>query len=252
MSLENFWDIVAGRDSGINGDAYTAIVDRQKSSGQRVVLLVDNLGYVFDRLPYEDQYKLRGQLNQNNAPILIASSNKVLREVTDYKAAFFDGLKILYIKPLDLMKMRSENRERMRRLSRLLPKTPRAFRLIKRILAESKSSEDDIRILIDFSAPMYQVIYDNYNQQTQRIITTLAENPAGMSLEGLRIKLNQPGGSISSYLKKMVDNRVVIKDSESSRRTKYRIADPVMSLWLQSGSACKIDKKQIECLVSGR
>lgn len=62
--------------------------------------MIDNIQHYFERTDNTEQYNLRGKLNKAGAPILIATSDKVLPAFTDYESAFFEGLKISYIRPL--------------------------------------------------------------------------------------------------------------------------------------------------------
>ena len=65
-----------------------------------MVLLVDNMQYYFNRTEGSEHFSLRGKLNRPGAPVIMATSDKVLSAFTDYNAAFFDGFKISYMRPL--------------------------------------------------------------------------------------------------------------------------------------------------------
>ena len=82
--------------------AFEDILSWQKEHSCRVVLLVDNMQYYFNRTEGSEHFSLRGKLNRPGAPVIMATSDKVLPAFTDYNAAFFDGFKISYIRPLEM------------------------------------------------------------------------------------------------------------------------------------------------------
>lgn len=205
----------------------------------RTVLLIDNIQYYFERTDNTEQYNLRGKLNKAGAPILIATSDKVLPAFTDYESAFFEGLKISYIRPLAVTdySMFVGNETDMIRLENLmsyLPKTPRSVQIAAKIIEDSASPETDIMLLIDNFSFYYQAKYDGYVMQIQRILSAIAKAEDGVSLQEIRQMTGQDNGKISPYLKLMADRKIIDKTSKTQRGGIYTIADPLFRLWLQT------------------
>lgn len=205
----------------------------------RTVLLIDNIQYYFERTDNTEQYKLRGNLNKAGAPILIATSDKVLPAFTDYESAFFEGLKISYIRPLAVAdySMFVGNEMDMSRLENLmsyLPKTPRSVQIAAKIIQDSASPETDTMLLIDYFSFYYQAKYDTYVVQMQRILSALARAEDGVSLQVIRQMTGQDNGKISPYLKLLADRKIIVKKSKTQRRGIYTIADPLFRLWLET------------------
>lgn len=212
-----------------------------QDDSRRTVLLIDNIQYYFERTDNTEQYNLRGKLNKAGAPILIATSDKVLPAFTDYESAFFEGMKISYIRPLAVAdySMFVGNETDMTRLENLmsyLSKTPRSVQIAAKIIEDSTSPETDIMLLIDYFSFYYQAKYDGYVVQIQRILSAIARAEDGVSLQEIRQMTGQDNGKISPYLKLMADRKIIDKTSKTQRGGIYTIADPLFRLWLQTNA----------------
>jgi hypothetical protein len=221
------------------GGSYSDLLDWQEKNSRRIVLLIDNIQYLFKRVENTDQFSLRGKLNNAGAPILIATSNEVLSAFTDYKAAFFDGLKLSYIKQIDVTTLPTlgfSERElsRVDALLKYLPKTIRSLMLIKRVLRLSAQTSDDVNILCDLLAPTFQLKYYSFVMQLQRILLALSSSENGMTLQQLRETTQQDSGTLSPYLKRMIAANILEKTAETSRNAVYSIKDSLFKLWLSS------------------
>jgi hypothetical protein len=221
------------------GGSYSDVKDWQEKNNRRVVLLIDNIQYLFKRVENTDLFSLRGNLNNAGAPILIATSNEVLPAFTDYKAAFFDGLKLSYIRQIDATTLQTlgfSERElsRVDELLKYLPRTIRSLMLIKRVLRLSAQTSDDLSILCDLLAPTFQLKYNSFVMQFQRILLALAFGECGMTLQQLREITQQDSGTLSPYLKRMIASNILEKTTETSRNAVYSIKDSLFKLWLSS------------------
>jgi hypothetical protein len=219
------------------GGCFNGVIDWQRQNGLRVVLLIDDIQYLFRRTDSAEQYSLRGKLSKAGAPILIATSNEVLPAFTDYNAAFFDGLKLSYIRPIDDALIASagfSDREmpRVKSLMEYLPSTIRSLSMIKRVISLSASAADDVNVLCDLHASCFLLKYNSLVAQSQRILTVLATSD-GMTMQQLRMATNQDSGTLSPYIKKLLNTNVIEKDSVTIRNATYRIKDTLFKLWLK-------------------
>lgn len=221
-----------------SADGFDDIMLWQKTHARRVVLLIDNIQYYFNRTDNAAHYNLRGKLNKPGAPVLIATINEVSAFVTDYKAAFFDGFKTLYIRPINtdetvIAFKQSFDKNIFDFLWKYVPKTIRSLRIISSILKESSNMDTALIKLIDCFYPYYQNKYDSYPLQIQRLLSVLATSDDGMSLRDIREKTKQDNGKISPYLKIMTDQKLIERISKTQRGAKYKIVDSLFSLWLK-------------------
>jgi len=221
-----------------DNDSFDAVLKWQETNSKRVVLFVDNIQYYFERTDNTEQYGLRGKLNRSGAPIIIASSEKVLPAFTDYDAAFFDGFKITYLKPLTLsavdeIKDGGYDTNRLEKIMAYMPKTIRSMFIAMGIVDKSEDSTNDLAFLSDYFFSYYQEKFDAASTQTQRILSALSQSESGLTLSEIREITGQGNGKISPYLKLMIDQKQIRKEAKSLRGGIYSIIDPLFKLWLR-------------------
>ena len=219
-------------------DCFDAVLKWQETNSKRIVLFIDNIQYYFKRTGNTEQYGLRGKLNRIGAPVLIASSEKVLPAFTDYDAAFFDGFRITYLKPLtvsavDEITNRKYDINRLEKIMAYMPKTIRSMFIAMGILDKSEDSTNDLAFLSDYFFSHYQGKFDVTSIQTQRILSALSQSQTGLALSEIREITGQENGKISPYLKLMIDQKLISKETKSLRGGIYSIVDPLFKLWLQ-------------------
>lgn len=222
-------------------DCFEAILKWQEINSKRVVLFVDNIQYYFERTDNTEQYGLRGKLNRGGAPIIIASSEKVLPAFTEYDAAFFDGFKINYLKPLSVSIVEEiadgvYDINRLETIMSYMPKTIRSMFVAIEVLEKSNDSAKDLAFLSDYFFSLYQGKYDTTSMHTQRILSALSQADTGLALPEIREITRQKNGKISPYLKLMTDQKLIGKEARTPRGGIYYIIDPLFKLWLRNNT----------------
>ena len=239
FSTEDLWKRCAAiMQIQTDTQSFEDLLSWQKAHSRRIVLMVDNIQYYFNRTGDDEHFNLRGKLNKAGAPIVMATSDKVLPAFTDYKAAFFDGFKISYIKsltPSDIQKAAPTDTDIMRleKLMSYLPKTPRSLYIALGILENSNDPETDITLLKDYFSLYCQTEYDGCVVQVQKILAALATMENGGTLQDIRTATGQGNGKLSPYLKSMIDKKLINKEAKTLRGGRYTIANPLLKLWLQ-------------------
>ena len=239
FSTDDIWDQCALHLNIEGGnDCFEAILKWQETHSKRVVLFVDNIQYYFERTDNTEQYELRGKLNRGGAPIIIASSEMVLSAFTEYDAAFFDGFKINYIKPLSISSAKEITNgvydiERLGQTMAYMPKTIRSMFIAIEILDKSNDPAKDLVFLSDYFFSYYQGKYDMTSTQTQRILSALSRADSGLTLPEIREITEQENGKISPYLKLMAEQKLIEKEAKTPRGGIYYIIDPLFKLWLR-------------------
>jgi hypothetical protein len=235
FSVDDIWNYCPGGD-------FDNVLEWQRQNERRIVLLIDDVQYLFKRTNNSSQFSLRGKLNNVGTPILVATSNEVLTAFTEYNAAFFDGFKLNYIRPIDddakkLVGFSDSDMERVNFLMEYLPKTIHSLLLIKRVIRLSENKSDDLIMLCDLLSPSFRANFDSFSHQYQRILLALSSSDSGMPLSRLREVTKQDGGILSPYIKKLVETNVLIKETPSKRNATYRIRDSLFELWLSKISS---------------
>ncbi|MDR0865391.1 MAG: hypothetical protein LBO74_10745, partial [Candidatus Symbiothrix sp.] len=163
--------------------AYRFLMEFCQKIKRRPVLLVDNIGLIFNRLSKNNQHSLRAVLSENGAPIVLGagvvilpsqSNNKanVVKAITDYEAPFYDYFQIHYLKKLtfeeflnliknlasvtnsDISSIHKE-RPRLQTLHQLTGGNPRTAVMLFKLIVNGFSTEinDDLEALLDEITP---------------------------------------------------------------------------------------------------
>lgn len=238
-STDDIWNQCASLlDIECGKECFNNLLEWQERNLKRIVLLIDNIQYYFNRTDNTEQYGLRGKLNRAGAPMLIASSEKVLTAFTEYNAAFFDGFKITYFKPISISTAaniidKQYDIARLEKIMSHLPKTIRSMFIAIEILEKSNDTGKDLAFLSDYFYSHYQEKFDTSTIQVQRLLSALAQADAGLNLAEIRERTKQENSRISPYLKLMTDQKTIKKEAKTARGGIYSIMDPLFKLWLQ-------------------
>ena len=159
-------------------------------------------------------------------------------QLTHYGAALFEGFHIHYLKPLSdndyrlIIGCDVTQIKRAKALMAYLPKTPGAIDMVKEIVYNSPTSEEDLSLLVKRISPLYQNIFDKLLPQQQRVMCALAGETEGLKLSDIRNITGQEAGKISPYITRMLETGLISKETQSTRGAHYRITDPLFNLWL--------------------
>lgn len=82
-----------------------------------------------------------------------------------------------------------------------LPKTPRSLYLATDILRNSSGEEMDLILLQDYFSQYYQIRYDGYLTQVQRILSVLARTEMGLVCKRFVIGQDRRGGNCHRILR---------------------------------------------------
>ena len=104
--------------------------------------------------------------------------------------------------------------------------------MVKEIVYNSQTSEEDVSLLVKRISPLYQNIFDKLLPQQQRVMCALAGETEGLKLSDIRNITGQEAGKISPYITQMLENGLISKETQSTRGAHYRITDPLFNLWL--------------------
>lgn len=248
-STEDIWaQCVSSLNISCSKNLFGDIIEWQRLNSKRIVLLIDNIQYYFNRTKNTDQYRFRGNLNEAGAPILIASSEKVLPAFTEYNAAFFDGFKVIFLKPMSASDIEEilvdeYNFARIETIMSYLPKTIRSMIIATQVIDKSEDEREDIETLSDSCYSHYQEKYDSYTTQVQRILSTLAQSDKGLSLTDIREKTHEDNSKLSPYLKIMMVQNLISKEVKTLRGGKYSIMDPLLRYWLRRNVTMQVSHK---------
>lgn len=208
-------------------------------TGHRKVALIDDIDYYFKRTSFDDQYVLRSYLNRKEAPLLIATISGIDEALADYRAPFFEGVRLIYIPPFESSLIDKSNasdgiKKRLSRILAYLPPVVRSFQIASEIVTASDNAAMDLKNLIDRHAPVFQTRYDRLPTYSQNILSSLANNEQPSTLADLRERTGLPSGTLSTYLRQLVKSGEIRKAGNEKKGVPYEISDPLFKAWLSS------------------
>jgi DNA-binding MarR family transcriptional regulator len=257
-------------DQPLADDVYSAFAKAAQTSGQRPVLLVDNLQLVFERLPERQQHSLRELLMRPGAPILVGASPSPPPQTQDYGAAFYDHFKVHYLRPLEESEMRDlllhlaeaaqrddvrqrvlQHPARLKVLRHLTGGNPRTTLTLFFLYAEdfAPSVFGDLEGLLDRVTPLYKARFEELTTQQQVITSAIANHWDPVTASKLAQATGLPTGTISPQLDRLEKigtiERVDLFDESS---TGYQIAERFFNIWFLMRSASRRQRREVEFL----
>ena len=208
---------------------------------ERRIVIIDDFDYFLKRSSFDDQYKLRNYLNRESSPLLIASISEINDSLADYRAPFFEGVRLIYIPPLGnsiihTMDIPAETQNRLSNLMEYLPPVVHSLKLASDIITLSDSKDNDIKELLNFMAPSYRLKFEGMPVYSQKILYAMAMTKSDVTLAELRDLTGLPGGTLSTYLRQMTKSGDIRKTVSKKRDTPFAISDVLFKLWLSSST----------------
>lgn len=210
-----------------------------KTEKIRRIVMIDDLDYYFKRSDFDDQYLLRSYLNKETAPLLIATISGIDASLADYKAPFFEGVRLVYVPALsistiDKMDISSDKKRRIATLMEYLPPVVRSLKTASNIVEISEDQDNDLKELVSSMAPQYRAKLENLPVYSQKILYSLANSDSPQKLSDLRVLTGLDAGILSTYLRQLLKSEDIRKTSPEKRGTPYQLSDRLFKLWLAS------------------
>lgn len=206
---------------------------------QRRIAIIDNLDYYFKRSSFDDQYRLRSYLNRESAPLLIATIEVIGNSLADYRAPFFEGIRLIYVPAFEVsllkrMNLSDDKRARIASLMTYMPPTVRSFKIASDVVSASDSMASDMTELLNRVNPSYRILLERLPVNSQKILIALANSEQPASLSELRILTGMQAGILSSYLRQLAKSGIIRKTDPCQHGAPYEVLDRLFRLWLSS------------------
>lgn len=219
---------------------------------RRLLLLVDNLDLIFDRLK-ADQWTIRELLSRENRLLLIGATPFVIGATYEYDAPFYDFFRVHELRGLsfdetsevlatlaremsapDVERLVRDEPARIRTLHVLAGGNPRTIVLLFSVLAQGTDGDvrSDLEKLLDQSTPLYKARFEALPPQAQQVIDALAIHWDPISAAELAEKLRFDVNIVSSQLNRLAQQGVVQKVAyDPSSKTGFQIAERFFNIW---------------------
>lgn len=231
---------------------------------RRLLLLVDNVDLVFDRIKKED-WAFREALQAHPELLLIGASSRALEATYDYQAAFYDFFKIDELRGLTEAEMREtivnlarlrgadevirrveSDPGRLRVLHTLTGGNPRTAVLLYGVLLKGNDGDvrSDLEGLLDEVTPLYKARFDELPPQAQQLVDKLALNWDPMTARQLADQLGWTVNLVSAQLDRLTGAGVVEKTrSGTGKRMLFQVAERFFNIWYLMRASRRVRRK---------
>lgn len=237
--------------------------------GRRLILLVDNIDLILDRLKDKD-WALREALQEYPQLMLIGASSRALEASYDYGRAFYDFFRIDELRGLSEDEMRETivNLARLRGAEELIQRlqadpgrlrvlhtltggNPRLAVLAYAVLLKGFSSDvcADLESLLDEVTPQYKARFDALPPQAQLLLDKLALHWDPMSARQVADALGWGVNQASAQLDRLAQAGVVEKvKAGQGKRMAFQVAERFFNIWylMRAGQRAR---RRLMCLV---
>ena len=257
-------------DQPFADEVYAAFIKAAHATGQRPVLLVDNLQLVFERLDNGQQHSLRELLMRPGSPILVGASPTPPPQSQDYGAAFYDQFKVHYLRPLEEAEMRDlllhlaeaaqrddvrqrvlQHPARLKVLRQLTGGNPRTTLTLFFLYAEDFAPTvfGDLEGLLDRVTPLYKARFEELTPQQQVVTSAIANHWDPVTAAKLAINTGLPAGTIGAQLDRL-EKTGVIERTElfGDTRIGYMLSERFFNIWFLMRSASRRQRREVEFL----
>ena len=257
-------------DQPFADEVYAAFIKAAHATGQRPVLLVDNLQLVFERLGNGQQHSLRELLMRPGSPILVGASPTPPPQSQDYGAAFYDQFKVHYLRPLEETEMRDlllhlaeaaqrddvrqrvlQHPARLKVLRQLTGGNPRTTLTLFFLYAEDFAPTvfGDLEGLLDRVTPLYKARFEELTPQQQVITSAIANHWDPVTAAKLAINTGLPAGTIGAQLDRL-EKTGIIERTElfGDTRIGYMLSERFFNIWFLMRSASRRQRREVEFL----
>lgn len=217
-----------------------------------IVLLVDNLDLVLDRLA-DSLWELREALSIDNRLVVVGASSRFLEEAIDYQSPFYDFFHVHELGPLSeddarrvvLSRARRANTPRVteilehdparfKALYVLTGGTPRTLALLPTVLALEHSDriERDLDGLLDQLTPYYKARFDDLPSQSQVIVDKVALHWHPITAAECQAATHLDINVVSAQLNRLAKSTLLTKVSlPGPSKLGFQLSERFFNIW---------------------
>lgn len=246
--------------------ALKTLLQSAKSVNRRLLLLVDNIDLILERLKEKD-WTLRETFQEHREIMLIGASARALEASYDYGAAFYDFFKVDELRGLTLEEMREtiltlarmrgaedvirkveKDPVRLQVLHTLTGGNPRTAVLLYGVLLKGVDGNvrTDLEGLLDEVTPLYKARFEELPPLSQQVLDKLALHWDPMTARQLADELEADVNLASSQLARLVEVGVVEKvKAGRGKRTAFQVGERFFNIWYLMRASRRVRRKLI-------
>ena len=272
QSTINQWE----NENDFEERAAETLVKALKNNRKRILVMIDNLGDLFEKFGDHETHRLRQVLLSHSQIQLMSASAYVLEHTFQYNKAFYEFFQIVQLKPITreqsiaLMRVLGEKfskkdeveiflktqAAKMEVLRRFTGGVPRTMALLFGIFMDHQSGStfESLQLLLDEVNSLYKHRMDELKPQQQKIMDTLAKAWEPIStkqiLEQSKLyRADVKSNQISAQLKSMEDNQLIESIDGPGKNKTYRIRERFFNIWYLMRYGKNYHKEGVQWLV---
>lgn len=247
-------------------EALALLAGTAKRIGRRLVLLVDNVDLVFERIK-DQEWMLREALSSEPTIVLLGASSRAVESSFAYDQAFYDFFQIHELEGLSLEETRKllvhysevwgppevrriaeEEPARIQVLHTLTGGNPRTVILLFSVLASGVEGDvrTDLERLLDQCTPLYKARFEELSAQAQQVVHSLAVHWDPISAGELAELLAMDVNAVSSHLARLVKQGVVEKvEYYPESKAGFQIAERFFNIWYLMRASRRVRRRLV-------
>lgn len=232
--------------------AFAVLENWTKQTKRAVVLLVDNLDLVLDRLA-DSLWDLREALSVDNRLVVVGASSRFIQEAIDYQSPFYDFFRVHELGPLSEAEARrvvlslaqrantpgvaevlEKDPGRFQALYALTGGTPRTLALLHTVLGLGHSDriERDLDGLLDQLTPYYKARFDDLAAQSQVIVNAVALHWHPITAAQCQAATHLDLNTVSAQLNRLVKSGLLAKVSlPGPSKLGFQLSERFFNIW---------------------
>ncbi|MBC9930653.1 hypothetical protein [Chitinophaga qingshengii] len=239
-------------------------LDQRKQD--RIMLLIDNIGRLFDKFEINEIRRLRQVLQTWPHIRLVAASPVIVHYIVDYDQPLHEFFKIIRLNSLTdeeamtlirkLASIHHEEKkieqilttspERVTTLNTLSDGIPRAIVLLFREFLDNEHGDvlSDLERVLDAVTPLYKHTMDKLPPQQQKIIDAMALHWEPMEVKDLTKTVRLESKVISAQLRQLEKSQLVLRSRTKTKNHLYQLEERFFNIWyvMRYGKSIHRDK----------
>jgi Flp pilus assembly protein TadD len=248
--------------------ALALLVDEAERLGRGLVLLVDNMDIVLDRLDQKEEWEFRRVISAEHRLYFVGASSRALEALYEHGRAFYDYFQVQDLRGLSdaemfallrrlaveagdqrVQQLIEEKAGRVRALRVLTGGNPRTLILLYRVLSEGPDGDvqRDIEQLLDLYTPLYKARFEELAPQSQQVLDAMAIHWDPVTAADLADKLAPLSvNQVSAQLKRLEDFGAIEKTPWfGENKAAFQIAERFFNIWYLMRASRRVRRRLI-------
>ncbi|MBC9913755.1 hypothetical protein [Chitinophaga varians] len=237
----------------------------------RILLLIDNIGQLFDKFDINEIRRLREVLQTFPHIRLVAGSPTILHYVVDYDQPLHEFFKIIRLNSLTdeeatillrklgvvhheeekIERILAQMPERVATLNTLSGGIPRTVVLLFKVFVDNEHGNalSDLENILDAVTPLYKHRMDDLPPQQQKIVDAVALHWEPIEVKDLTKAIRLESKVISAQLRQLEKNQVIEKYRTKTKNHQYQLKERFFNIWYLMRYGRKMDRNKVIWLV---